>query len=189
MRRLKDLFRVLTWQTGLGYLLLWAVTFWTLDEGASVFGKSGVCYPDEAKVLFYWVCEATSPLAILATVANVALTATVWAPVYIAAATVQPDAVAIALPIIVLHLVGLPLGIFVLVRMMATALDLRHRIPGLARSRPLTAPAVAAPPSSAPVVAPPPLAAVVRRGPPPRPAQKVKPRNEFGLRKRTTDGR
>src|SRR6266508_3044029 len=139
MRRLKDLFRVLTWQTGLGYLLLWAVTFWTLDEGASVFGKSGVCYPDEAKVLFYWVCEATSPLAILAGIANVALTATVWAPVYIAAATVEPDAVAIALPIIAVHVIGLPLAIFVLVRVMAAALDLRRRIPSRTRSVPRAA--------------------------------------------------
>jgi hypothetical protein len=128
MRRLKHYLKIVVWQTGLGYLLLWAVTFWALDEGATVFGKSGVCYPDEAKVLFYWVCEATSPFAILASVVNVALTATVWAPVYLAAATAQPDAAAIAVPIIALHVVGLPLGIFVLMRMMATAIDLRRRI-------------------------------------------------------------
>src|SRR5260370_42559482 len=109
MRRLKDYCRLVAWQTGLGYLLLWAVPFWALDEGATVFGKSGVCYPDAAKVLFYWVCEATSPFAILASVVNVALTATVWAPVYLAAATAQPAAATIAAPIIVVHLVGLPL--------------------------------------------------------------------------------
>ena len=127
MRRLKDYLRFVAWQIGIGYLLLWAVTFWTLDEGAAVFGKSGVCYPDAAKVLFYWVCEATSPLAILASVANVALTATVWAPVYLAAATVEPDAITIAGPIVALHVIGLPLGIFVLIRMMAAVLDLRRR--------------------------------------------------------------
>ena len=87
MRRLKDYCRLLAWQTGVSYLLLWAVTVWALDEGATVFGKSGVCYPDEAKVLFYWVCEAASPYSILASVVNFALTATVWAPVYVAAAT------------------------------------------------------------------------------------------------------
>jgi len=86
MRRLRDYCRFVAWQAGLGYLLLWAVTFWTLDEGASVFGKSGVCFPDEAKVLFYWVCDPASPLTILASIANAALTATVWAPVYLAAA-------------------------------------------------------------------------------------------------------
>jgi hypothetical protein len=128
MRRLRDYFRIIAWQGGFGYLLLWAVTFWTLDEGANVFGNSGVCHPDAAKVLFYWVCDAASPLAILATVANVALTATVWAPVYLAAATVRPDAAAIAVPIILTHLIGLPLAIFVLVRSLTAVLDLRHRI-------------------------------------------------------------
>jgi hypothetical protein len=177
MRRLKDYFRIIAWQTGLGYLLLWAVTFWTLDEGASVFGKSGVCYPDEAKVLFYWVCDAASPLAILAAIANVALTATVWAPVYLAAATVQPDAAAIAAPIVVLHLVGLPLAIFVLVRLLAAALDLRRRIgAGRASTPPLDAAAagqvLAAPAAAAPALARP------RPSPPP----KIKPRTGFGLR-------
>ena len=173
MRRLRDYCRILIWQTGIGYLLLWAVTLWTLDGGATVFGRSGVCYPDEAKVLFYWVCDAASPLAILAGIANVALTATVWAPVYIAAATVEPDAVAIALPIVAVHVIGLPLAIFVLVRVMAAALDLRRRIPGRARSSPLPAEPAAA----------------VERAPPARPVGKVKPRGEFGLRSRTTAGR
>jgi hypothetical protein len=175
MRRLRDYCRILIWQTGIGYLLLWAVTLWTLDEGANVFGKSGVCYPDQAKVLFYWVCDAASPLAILAGIANVALTATVWAPVYIAAATVQPDAVAIALPIVAVHVIGLPLAIFVLVRVMAAALDLRHRIPGRARSAPLA------------VV--PANAAAAQLALPTRPVKKVNPRAEFGLRSRTTAGR
>src|SRR5262245_60704867 len=93
MQRLRDYSRIIAWQTGIGYLLLWAVAIWTLGEGVDVFGKSGVCYPDEARVLFYWVCETSSPLALLASVANGALTVTVWAPVYLAAATVQPAAV------------------------------------------------------------------------------------------------
>lgn len=175
MRRLRDYCRILIWQTGIGYMLLWAVTLWTLDGGATVFGKSGVCYPDQAKVLFYWVCDAASPLAILAGIANVALTATVWAPVYIAAATVEPDAVAIALPIIAVHVIGLPLAIFVLVRVMAAALDLRRRIPGRTRSVPRA-------PEPAKVAA-------VQRALPASPLKKIKPRGEFGLRSRTTAGR
>jgi hypothetical protein len=203
MPRLKHYLKIVAWQTGLGYLLLWAVTFWALDEGATVFGKSGVCYPDEAKVLFYWVCEATSPFAILASVVNVALTATVWAPVYLAAATAQPDAAAIAVPIIALHVVGLPLGIFVLMRMMATAIDLRRRIgsgrgpapadmsnhipadvaaastaPALP-ARSVTAPSATAP--SAPAAS---LPAPGQRIVPPRLTKKIKPRSEFGLRPR-----
>ena len=185
MRRLKGYGKLVAWQTGVGYLLLWAVTVWALNEGAAVFGKSGVCFPDEAKVLFYWVCERTSPLSILASVVNFALTATVWAPVYLAAATVQPDALVVAVPILMLHLVGLPLGILALIRMMATALDLRRRI-GAGRARPPAAPAAlaetaAAEAASTAVAAVAPSSPVQRMAPP-RPARRIRARSEFGLR-------
>jgi hypothetical protein len=180
MRRLNDYLRILAWQVGLGYLLTWAITLWTLDEGANVFGKSGVCQPDAAKVLFYWVCDPASLLAILAAVANAALTVTVWAPVYIAAATVQPDAVAIAVPIIAVHLFGLPLGIFVLLRMATGALDLRRGI----RSRHAAAWQPAAP-SSAGAAVPATAATMTMRAPSPR--RKIRARSEFGLRGRMPD--
>jgi len=132
MRRLRDYCGILAWQTGLGYLLLWGVTYWTLAEGGSVFGRSGVCHADSAQVLFYWACDPASPLQILASVADFALTATVWAPVFVAAATVDPDAVMLALSIIALHVIGLPLGILVLIRLLARAFDvlraLRRRL-------------------------------------------------------------
>jgi hypothetical protein len=132
MRRLRDYCGIIAWQTGLGYLLLWGVTYWTLAEGGSVFGRSGVCHADSALVLFYWTCDPASPLQILASVADFALTATVWAPVFVAAATVDPDAVMLAVPILALHVIGLPLGILVFVRLLARAFDalraLRHRI-------------------------------------------------------------
>lgn len=132
MRRLRDYCGILAWQTGLGYLLLWGVTYWTLAEGGSVFGRSGVCHADSAQVLFYWACDPASPLQILASVADFALTATVWAPVFVAAATVDPDAVRLAVPIIALHVIGLPLGILVLIRLLARTFDalraLRQRI-------------------------------------------------------------
>ncbi len=132
MHRSKDYCGIFAWQTGLGYLVLWGVAYWTLAHGAAVFGGSGVCDADSAQVLFYWACDPASPLAILAGVANFALTATVWAPVFVAAATVDPDAVIIAVPIVGLHLLGLPLGILVLVRLSARSFDavrvLRRRV-------------------------------------------------------------
>jgi hypothetical protein len=94
------------------------VTFWSLDWGPIVFGRTGACHVDSAKVMFYWVCDPASPLTILAALANTALTATVWAPVYIAAATVQPEAIAIAVPIIATHVIGLPMAILVMTRLM-----------------------------------------------------------------------
>jgi hypothetical protein len=194
MRRLKDYLKILAWQTGLGYLLLWAVTFWTLDEGAAVFGKSGVCLPDQAKVLFYWVCEPRSPLSILASLANVALTVTVWAPVYLAAATVEREAMAIALPIMAVHLIGLPLGMFVLIRMLATALDLRRRIPGRGRPHATAAGAGMAAGGSAasaaaavPFFSTAPQRVTIMKPIVTRPAKAVPPRSEFGLRSRKSD--
>ena len=120
MQRLKDYCGIFAWQTGLGYLVLWGMAYWTLAHGAAVFGGSGVCHADSAQVLFYWACEPASPLAILAGAANFALTATVWAPVFVAAATVDPDAVIIAVPIVATPLArlaawnpgsGSPLGV------------------------------------------------------------------------------
>ena len=148
MQRLKDYCGIFAWQTGLGYLVLWGVAYWTLAHGAAVFGGSGVCHADSAQVLFYWACDPASPLAILAGVANFALTATVWAPVFVAAATVDPDAVVIAVPIVALHLLGLPLGILVLVRLSARSFDavraLRQRVAGRQVSDPRPGPQRAA---------------------------------------------
>jgi hypothetical protein len=118
MRRLKDYLSFVAWQSGLSYIALWAVTFWSLDWGPIVFGRTDACHVDNAKVMFYWVCDPASPLAILAAVADTALTVTVWAPVYVAAATVQPEAIAIAVPIVAAHVIGLPMAILVMTRLM-----------------------------------------------------------------------
>jgi len=123
MQRLKDYCGIIAWQTGIGYLLLWAVSYWALADGAAVFGRSAACHADSAQVLFYWACDPADPIAILASVVNFALTATVWAPVFVAAATVEPDAVIIAVPIVAVHVFGLPLGILVLIRLLARAFD------------------------------------------------------------------
>jgi hypothetical protein len=127
MSRLWDYLHFLAWKAGLGYIALWCATFATLDHGPALFGGSGVCRPDAAKVLFYWVCDAESPLSIAAAVANTALTATVWAPVYVAAATVRPEAIVLAVPIVMTHLVGLPTAIFVTLRMLTGLLGLAKR--------------------------------------------------------------
>lgn len=117
MRYLKTCLHVAAWQLGLAYIALWAITFVVLDYGPSIF--EGACRPVGAKLLFYWSCDPSSPLAFAAGVANSALTATIWAPVYVAAATVNPDAVAIAVPILLVHLIGLPTALLVSIRLLA----------------------------------------------------------------------
>jgi hypothetical protein len=127
MRRLKDYLRFLVWNAGLGYIALWLMTFWTFDHGGAVFGHSGVCQPADAKVLFYWACDPASPLSILAALANTALTVTVWAPVYVAAATVDPSAMALALPIMLTHALGLPAALLVIIRVMSGLFTIPRR--------------------------------------------------------------
>jgi hypothetical protein len=165
MRRISDYLHFLLWQTGLGYIALWALTLWTLGDGTSVFGQSGVCHPDEAKVLFYWVCNADSMWSILAMLSNTALTATVWAPVYVAAATVHADAIAIAAPILLTHVIGLPAALFVTIRSMLLLVQMPRN---LFRKK-----GVEAPPADSVIVATP---------EPIRPMARVKARTTFGLR-------
>jgi hypothetical protein len=122
MQRLRDYARFLVWSSGLGYLALWAMTMWTLDYGVGVFARSGACRADVGRVLFYWVCDPASPLAMLGTLANAALTLTVWAPVYVYAATVQPDLIIIAGPLVAAHVIGLPAALLVTIRTLVAVL-------------------------------------------------------------------
>jgi hypothetical protein len=178
MQRLRDYLGFLAWQSGISYIAVWALTFWTFDWGFAVFGGSGACRPDNAKVLFYWVCDSGHPLSILAAVVNAALTVTVWAPVYVAAATVRPDAVAIAVPIVAAHLVGLPTAIFVMIRVMLKFFALA-RLAGARLARKPTASLPAHPNGAGPLPAHPNGA-----GPPPAPSAAFRraPRASFGLR-------
>jgi len=178
MRRLRDYFRFLIWQSGLGYAALWIVTFWTLDHGPAIFSQAAGCHPDQAKVMFYWACDPASPLSFLATIANTALTVTVWAPVYLAAATVRPDAISIAGPILAAHVIGLPAVIFITIRLMLEFFLLPRR---LARQMQLVENGAAIESEAADRT----LSCIletrtIRRSPP-----TAKPRANFGLRKLT----
>lgn len=164
MRRLKDYLHVAASQIGFAYLALWAVTFVVMDYGPRIF--DGACRPVGSSLLFYWVCEASSPLTFMAAVANTALSVTVWAPVYVAAATVRPDALALAVPILLVHLIGLPAALLVSIRILARIVQ----TPRWLAKRPGR---------SDDEDALPPLRIL---GPAPPSAPKIKPRNTFGLR-------
>jgi hypothetical protein len=132
MQRLRDYLRFLSWSSGLGYIALWAMTLWTLDQGAAVFARAG-CRAGDTMALFYWVCSAGNPMSIVASLSNTALTLTLWGPVYLAAVTVDSDALKIALPIVATHAFGLPAAILVLARVMVALLHgLKARVHGTA---------------------------------------------------------
>ena len=139
MQRLKEYLRIAVWWWGLGYVALWSTTLWALGDGAAMFSGSRYCKPDVAAVLFYWSCDAAQPIALLAAVVNGALTATVWAPVYVAAAVVRPEAWLIAGPILLVHAMGLPAALLVSIRvglwLVRVGRGLFRRFPTLARLR------------------------------------------------------
>lgn len=164
MRHLKNYLHVAAWQLGLAYIALWAIAFVVLDYGPSIF--DGACRPVGAKLLSYWSCDPSSPLAFAAGIANTALTVTIWAPVYVAAATVHPDAVAIAIPILLVHLVGLPTALLVSIRLLARIVQVPRRFAGRhARDGDDALPPLRALRPATPSALP-----------------KVKPRDTFGLR-------
>jgi hypothetical protein len=163
MRRLNSYLHVAAWQLGLAYVALWAITFVVLDYGPIIFDDN--CRPVGGKLLFYWSCGPSSALAFAAAVANTALTVTVWAPVYVAAATVQPDATALALPILLVHLIGLPTALLVAIRLLARLVQLPRWLAGRQGQSGDDAPTP------------------LRTLPPARSdVPKVKPRDTFGLR-------
>lgn len=165
MRRLKDYLHVAVAQLGFAYIALWAIAFVVLDYGPRIF--DGACRPVGAQLLFYWSCEPSSPLAFVAAVANSALSVTVWAPVYVAAATVRPDTLALAIPILLVHLAGLPAALLVSIRSLARIVEMPR---WLAKRR--------CPQSDDTL---PPLRILT---PAPPAAPRVKPRDTFGLRGR-----
>jgi hypothetical protein len=178
MGRLADFGRVAVWHSGLSYIALWAMAFWTLDEGPHIFAAAG-CHPDAAQVLFYWICDPARPISILAALANTALTMTAWAPVYVAAATVRPDALWAAVPILAAHIMGLPAALFVSIRLMAGLLDI---ISGVFRKRPEACVAGAIAPCGTNGQAEMPIPGPHRPAAP-RARSRVAARDTFGLRK------
>ncbi len=176
MSRLHDYGRFLVWQSGLIYAVLWIITFWTLDYGPAIFSHSAGCHSDNARVMFYWACNPESPLAYLAAVANTALTVTVWAPVYVAAATVRPEAASIAGPILAAHLIGLPAMLLVTIRLMLQFFLLPRRLAQRMQCAESGAAIEFAPASES-------MSSVLEM-PPVRPSPSaVKPRAHFGLRR------
>lgn len=168
MHRLKNYLQIAAWQVGLAYVALWAVAFIVLDYGPHLF--DGVCRPVGTKLLFYWSCDPSSPLSFLADIANAALTMTVWAPIYVAAATIRPDAIVLAVPILLVHLIGLPTALLVTIRLLASV----FQAPRWIARRGANEGEEALPP--------------LRTLPPPPPSAlpTVKPRDTFGLRGQRT---
>jgi len=132
-QRLRDYLRFAAWQSGISYLVLWAMTWWALDYGSSVFGGSAGCRVEQVRILFYWACAPDSVLFVLAAAANSAFTLTIWAPVFVVLASVNAALLPVAAMAVFTHVIGLPAAIFVVARAMLKLSAWLRRLDGRAQ--------------------------------------------------------
>lgn len=115
MPPVRSILRAALWSWGLGYVVLWGLAIWALGETHPLW-RDPACRADANQVVFYFDCGRAGAIAALAMLTNWAFTFTIWAPVYIAAATVRADALAVALPVVASHVLGLPAAVYVAMR-------------------------------------------------------------------------
>ncbi|CAL8968509.1 hypothetical protein RHODGE_RHODGE_04586 [Rhodoplanes serenus] len=101
---------------GVAYLILWGITWWSLDHGATVLTSLGACRLEPLSELFVWRCLPEAPLPAVVDLLNGVLAATLWAPAVVLAAVSQPDVRLMAAVLVGLHLVGLPAALLVVIR-------------------------------------------------------------------------
>ncbi|MTW16757.1 hypothetical protein GJ689_11135 [Rhodoplanes serenus] len=101
---------------GVAYLILWGITWWSLDHGATVLTRFGACRLEPLSELFVWRCLPEAPLPAVVDLLNGVLAATLWAPAVVLAAVSQPDVRLMAAVLVGLHLVGLPAALLVAIR-------------------------------------------------------------------------
>lgn len=115
---LRHLVKSLAWTCGLGYIAMWLIVFLSLD-GAPIVRSSPSCTALDGVVMVFWTCELHTPLWFLANLVNIAMSYTVWAPVFLAVASVDPAVIFIASTIVGTHVLGLPACLYVMLRIFA----------------------------------------------------------------------
>jgi hypothetical protein len=100
---------------GLGFWACWGASGLLLVEGHPLAGLP-VCGPIDGVGLF-WECATGGKLqALMASGLNALFVLTLAMPVFVAAANLDPALLPLALPGLTFHAIGLPAGLFVLVR-------------------------------------------------------------------------
>lgn len=180
-RRFEDDARLAVRQIGLAYVVLWGVTWWTLDHGSTLLGPGAGCRLESLSDLVVWNCASGTRLDVVADLVNGVLASTVWAPAVVLSAVVQPEVRLLAVAVVGLHLVGLPAALLVAIRFGVSLCDRIARRPPAGSTPPtLDAPTGDAMSSATSE------AVTGRAGPRLPPARRarspVTPRSTFGLR-------
>jgi hypothetical protein len=99
---------------GLGFWLCWGTSLLLLVEGNPLHGMES-CTPIDGTGVFF-ECSTDKFHTLLATSVNALIVVTLAMPMFVAVANIDPALVPLAMLGIVFHVVGLPAGLFVLVR-------------------------------------------------------------------------
>lgn len=108
--------RLAVYILGLFYIALWAITWLILGHGAALLRPEQGCRLEGLDVLFLWRCAGETPLPVVADLANGVLASTVWAPIVVLTAAVQPEVRLVAFLVVGLHVVGLPAALLIAIR-------------------------------------------------------------------------
>lgn len=111
---------------GLGFWLAWGAAAGLLAEGHPL-AHHPACLAIDGMGLF-WECPQGSRLqAVLSTAINAVLLVTLAMPAFVIAANIEPAVVPLAVPGVLFTAIGLPAGLFVLVRSLRRLFELALR--------------------------------------------------------------
>lgn len=99
---------------GLGFWLCWGASVFFLVDGHPLYGVENCAQIDGTGI--FWECSTDKLHTLLAATVNALIVITLAVPVFVVAANVDPTFLPLALPGIMFNIVGLPAGMFVLVR-------------------------------------------------------------------------
>lgn len=99
---------------GLGFWMCWAASLFFLVEGHPLQGVESCALVDGTGV--FWECNTDKLQTLVATTVNALIVITLAMPIFVMAANIDPTFLPLALPGILFNIVGLPAGLFVLVR-------------------------------------------------------------------------
>ncbi|RAI30806.1 hypothetical protein CH338_26995, partial [Rhodoplanes elegans] len=101
---------------GVFYIALWGITWLILAYGGELLRPDHGCRLEGLSALFLWHCTGGAHLPVVADLANGVLASTVWAPLVVLTAAVQPEVRLVAFLVVGLHVVGLPAALLIAIR-------------------------------------------------------------------------
>lgn len=110
------------WPYAAIYAGMWALAIATV-RGAAFLSFYPGCVTFDTAVTPMWHCADSFFMGLLANLANASLMVTLWVPSFIMAGLVDPTSASIAVPILLVHAIGLPTTVYAIVRIMIALME------------------------------------------------------------------